>query len=490
MKKLLFLSIAMFAVAALHSCNDDEESAPQEQYDVDTVSTECEGIYFGDVFLSDEAAYTYYLRLGDKPLTPEGNPDPEGTYYILRLNTPLESNLAEGTYTTSGSSQYILTEDQSTITHFRVTKYIKEGSMTVSKTDGQYSIDIELTTEEGDTFHTTYNGEFHPIDKSIEWVAQDMNTQMTSVYSWYLEDEEYKNSNLNITLYENIDDAGWVTAPSSVLILVGRGEFNNDGELLPGTFSIVSGDATDNSFTQGECVNFMNAPFPSGTNFSYYYDADDSSAIQVGLAESGTVDIQKNGSDYTISYELKTSNGKTLTGSYTGPLAVQDAPKVIEKHEWDLPEDHVMNFSGENFQAQAFTDTYTVEGRMVWNLKLNQYDANWSYYQDQLYINIVCPLDEDTEPTPGIYPVSAGNEERTTMIGTYTQSELSSYGTGTYFQYYQDGLVKWAGGATGGQVEIIKNSDGTYTLNFDFLDGQQEPKHFSGSWTGNMKIGW
>lgn len=495
MKKYLFLTIAMFATIAMQSCNnDDGDDVPPVTYDVDTVSTDCEGIYFGDSFFANDVVYTHYLRIGDKPLTDQGSLDPTGTYYILRVSAPLEDFPAAGSYeTTSETGKYteytIPTGDLSYINHKGAMKYIKEGTMEVSTSEGQYTIEINLTTTDGKSFHTIYEGDFLLTDKSIEWIAQDMNTQMNRVYSWYLDDDpDYKNTNLNITLYENIDDAGWVVAPSSVLILVGRGEFNDDGELLPGSFSIVSGDATDNSFTQGECVNFLNAPFPAGTNFSYYYDANDSSAIQVGLAESGTVDIQKNEDEYTITYELVTSNGKTLTGSYTGPLVVQDAPKVIEKHEWDLPEDHVMEFTSETLQVQAFSDKWTVEGAMTWQFQFKQFDSNWSFWSDQLTIQIVNSLEDSEEPVPGIYEISDTKEVGTAIVGSYTQTEISSFGTGTYFQYYQDGLVKWAGGATDGQVEIIKNSDGTYTFNFDFLDGQQEPKHFSGSWTGTVDI--
>lgn len=493
MKKYLFLTIAIFATIAMQSCNnDDGDNVPPVTYDVDTVSTDCEGIYFGDAFFDNNELYTHYLRIGDKPLTEAGDLDPEGTYYILRFNAPLEEFPAAGTYeVTSGTdkyTEYTILSDISSIIYKRATKSIKEITMNVSNSAGEYSIEITATTTEGDSFHTIYTGEYISIDKSIEWVVEDMNTQMTSVYSWYLEDESYNNANLNITLYENIDEFGWVVAPSSVLILVGRGEFNDNGELIPGSFQINSNSGTDNHFEQGECVNFLNAPFPTGTNFSYYYDANDSSAIQVGLAESGTVDIQKNEDEYTITYELVTSNGKTLTGSYTGPLVVQDAPKVIPKNEWDLPEDHVMDFSAENLQTQAFSDTYTVEGALVWKIQIKQFDSNWSFFSDQLYIDIINSLDDTESLTPGVYQISDSNAVGTAMVGSYTQAEISSFGDGTYFQYYQDGAVKWAGGATDGQVEIIKNSDGTYTIEFDFLDGQQEPKHFSGSWTGTLDI--
>ena len=44
-----------------------------------------------------------------------------------------------------------------------------------------------------------------------------------------------------------------------------------------------------------------------------------------------------------------------------------------------------------------------------------------------------------------------------------------------------------ATGIKGGQVEVIKNADGTWTLNYDLLDGQDTPKHIRGTWTGNFQ---
>lgn len=494
MKKYLFLTLAMFAAIALQSCNtEDGDNVPPVDYDVDTVSAYCEGIYFGDAYFSNDEVYTHYLRIGDLPMTDDEDLDAEGTYYVLRLNSPLEEFPAAGTYEGTSSSdkytEYTILTDISSVVYKRATKSIEEITMNVSTSGGEYSIEITATTTDGETFHTVYTGDFLLVDKSIEWMAEDMNTPMTTALAWYLEDNvDYKNTNLNITLYENVDEAGWLVAPSSVLVLVGRGEFNDDGELLPGSFSIVSGDATDNSFTQGECVNFLNAPFPAGSNLKYYYDASDSSAIQVGLAESGTVDIQKNGDEYTITYELKTTNGKTLTGSYTGPLVVEDAPKVVEKNEWDLPEDHAMEFTSESLKVQAFSDKWTVEGATTWALQFKQFDSNWNYWSDQLNIQIVNTLEDTEEPVAGHYEISATDEVGTARVGTYTKGDYSAFGTGTYFEYFENGEVLWAGAASAGYVDITKNSDGTYTIEFDFLDGQQEPKHFSGSWTGKLDI--
>lgn len=504
MKKYLLFTIALFAALALQSCKDDKTDEPEPgpapeptvEYDVDTVSSICEGIYFGDAYLANDEVYTYYLSISDLPVLDGGYTDSEGTYYILRLNTPFEEQIANGTYTlTEETGKYteytILGGNYSYIVYQNQQFFIKEGTLTVTNAETKPRIEIEMTATDGTTFHTVYEGIYFYYNKSIEWLKQDMNTKMTSVYSWYLEEmNEGRNANLNITLYENIDADGWLVPPSSVLIFVGRGEFDDDGNLIPGTFTITNDEeASDYTFLAGGCINFMNAPFPTSTNFCYYYDPENSSAIQVGLAQSGTVEIEKNGDNYTLTYDLTTDKGKKLTGSYTGPIVVQDAPKVIEKNEWDLSEDHELSFNAPNINVQAFGSKYTVENAYTWQFQFKQYDENWSYTSDQLYVEVVCDLDATEGPVPGVYQISDSDEVGTARKGTFNMSGgVDGFGTGTYFKYYENGEVRWAAGANGGKVGITKNDDGTYTITFDFLDGQAEPKHFKGTWTGELEI--
>lgn len=502
MKKYLLFTIALFAALALQSCKDDKtdeptpgpDPEPTVEYDVDTVSSICEGIYFGDAYIDNESVYTYYLSISDLPFLDSGYSDSEGTYFILRLNTPFEEQIADGTYTlTEDTDKYteytILGGDHSYIVYQNQKLLLKEGTMTVTTTGIKPRIEIEMTTTEGTTFHTVYEGIYFYYNKSIEWLNQDMNTTMTSVYSWYLEEMNGdRNANLNITLYENQVD--WLVEPTNVLIFVGRGEFDNDGNLIPGTYTITNdADASEYTFLAGSCVNFMNAPFPAYTNIKYYYDPDNSAAIQVGLVQSGTVEIEKDGDNYTLTYDLTTNKGKKLTGSYTGPIVVQDAPKVIEKNEWDLPEDHELKFDAPNIKVKAFGSKLTVENAYTWQFQFLQYNESWRYFGDQLYIEIVNSLDETDEPTPGVYQISDSDEAGTARKGTFSMTGgVNGFGKGTYFKYFEDEAVRWAGGATDGEVEIKKNDDGTYTITFDFLDEQAEPKHFKGSWTGVLDL--
>lgn len=459
-----------------------------DRYDVNTISTDCEGIYFGDAYFGNDLVYTHYLRIGD-PLTDNGGLSSEGTYYILRLNAPLEAYPAAGDYTTTPTAdkytEYtILTGESSNVTYQGRTNYIKDGTMKITHSDDGYEIEITLTTTNSATFHTVYKGNYPIIDKSIEWLSDNFDTTMTRAFSWYLADMQYENSNLNITLYEHIDDAGWIVVPSSVLILVGHAEFDKNGELIPGTFTINSDTEAENRFAPGECVNFLNAPFPTGSHLAYYFDEENPQTARIGLIDAGTVTIEKNGTEYSLSYDLTTDRGTKVTGGYTGPIKVQDAPKEEIKHDWDLPEDYALKFESDNLKTQAFSDKYTVKGSLVWQVQLQQYDANWNFDSDQITIRIVGNLEDKEGPVPGSYRVSAGNEEGTVMAGEY----FGTFGTGTFFQHYETGTIVSAAAAVDGELQLTKNDDGTYTIEFDFIDPQSSPKHFTGSWTGTMDV--
>lgn len=89
------------------------------------------------------------MRIGD-PLTDNGGLSGNGTYYILRLNAPLETFLAEGTYTMQpGSDKYteytIPTDELSYVSHHGRTNYIKKGTMTVAYANELCDIEITLT---------------------------------------------------------------------------------------------------------------------------------------------------------------------------------------------------------------------------------------------------------------------------------------------------------------------------------------------------------
>lgn len=242
MKRLLFLSAALLACIGMQSCNDDEID-PNARYNVHTVSNLCEGIYFGDAYLPNDVVYTHYLMISDKPIPESGWMDPEGTYYILRFNAPFENFPPEGTYTTTpvtdAYSEYtLLTNKLSYVTYCSKQHYIESGTMVVRRSGGAYDIELTMKSDEGTLFHTVYKGDYTSIDKSIEWLPADLDTQMTAANAWYLKDGA-EGANLNITLYENLDESGWLVAPSSVLIMVGHADFDDEGKIVPGSFTKI-----------------------------------------------------------------------------------------------------------------------------------------------------------------------------------------------------------------------------------------------------------
>lgn len=99
------------------------------------------------------------------------------------------------------------------------------------------------------------------------------------------------------------------------------------------------------------------------------------------------------------------------------------------------------------------------------------------------------PNDGELELQPGIYSVNGGDNSIGKIIpGTFTpQTNVGSKSVFAKYSEEEPGKVLKASGIKGGQVEVKKNSDGTWTIIYDLLDDQVTPKRITGSWTGNFK---
>ena len=107
---------------------------------------------------------------------------------------------------------------------------------------------------------------------------------------------------------------------------------------------------------------------------------------------------------------------------------------------------------------------------------------------DRIGLKLV-PANGVLELQPGIYKVNGDSGSTGSIIpGSYTPSNGASQPS-VFVKFSSDepGKVLKASAIKGGQVEVKKNSDGTWTLIYDLLDEQATPKRITGTWTGNFK---
>lgn len=469
---------------------------PYAECDVNIECGNFLGLYYGDAY----GTYTHFAMISDLPLDEFGTYNPEGTYYVLYLTRILDDSATvafpDGTYTVDPDNSYAdwtISTEHSYVIRNNNRFLLTSGTMTVSGGNDidNTTFDLVLTLDDGSVHHATYTGAQYGEDHSIDWISEDVDMTATVAMASYLgDDADYGNSNINITLYTDLSDEGWVEVPGYALIMVGNVEYDETGHIVPGKYPISADAMADNAFEAGSCVSFMNSPFPTGTNLRYFYV--DNTEQMVGLVESGSVEISGSGDSYTVECSFVTKQGVNVTAKYTGPLDVENAPNTDKYSKYYLTDDYELQFPAQTddyFRVRAFSYDWYYDGVMTWQLSFEQYNSNYSYDGDQLYVEIVCPIEYTDGPMPGTYKVGTVKGEAGTVTpGTFEPDEMTNNNWPTYFQHMEDGVTAFGAAALGGELTLVKNDDGTYTIKFDFTDQQESPKHFTGEWTGTMEV--
>ena len=465
-----------------------QAAAGQEMPDCD-VYVECVEFlssFWGDGYYSNA---NYYVRMSDLPYDEIGYPDPEGTYFSLDIVGPWPEDmnrivLPEGTYSFEPYSaedyqEYTFTMLSDVVSNYKQLTF-EDGTITVTHTENGCKIEVSGTLSDGQVYYGVYEDSGVFDDYSVKWLENDVHMDVVDAWATYLdhvagpEDE----LNLNVKLIDSPLDGGWITPPGNVMTFVAKVPLNANGDIQPGRWVVSDDLSIETGVLQpGYCVRF-GSPFPVGTNVECH-DADNN--ITVGLIVDGYVDVSGLPGDYTLEYNFTTKDGKTVTGIWNGPLEVTDFP--IDEDNFHLTEDYnVLLPNGVAADASCFAG----DESNSWTIDIRRMNENYRFLGDQLKISLTSSeANAEEGPAPGIYTVgtgvgtvTAGMAEENILVPTY------------YVTYDGEGnmdRIKGAAAASG-ELELIKNDDGTYTINFDFMDDQEGPKRFYGSWTGPMDI--
>ena len=473
-------------------------------YDVTTPCTVFLSTYFGDAY----ETYTHFFMMADRELGEGGNYDHEGAYYVIYLTRNIDEETAtaaftSGEYTVDPESSYedwTISAKESYVIYNNTQYSITEGTLTVSGEDyNESTFDLTVTLDDGSVHHAEYDGPQYGEDYSIDWITEDVDMTATRASANFIEgegDPDYGNTNINITLYSALDEAGWVEVPGYALILVGNVEFDGTGNIVPGTYPISFDDMIEDAFDAGYCVSFMNSPFPSGTNIRYFYV--DNQQQMVGMIREGEVVIGRDGDNYSIECNFVTREGVNVHATYDGELDIVGAPGTNPFEPYYLQEDYQCVFPLEDatlVQVNGMSSTWDYEDAITWSFNMYQFNGNYAYHGDQIRIKIVCPPEYTEEPMEGTYTVATEETKGTPGTvepGTFEPGIKDNYYVDNYwptmFRNEDNGEVTFGAAAAGGSMSLTKNDDGTWNIQFDFTDQQAEPRHFTFDWTGEISI--
>ena len=463
------------------SYSDDEVDSitfeDPTQYDVVTENVLMHTSYYSDAMA--DYGYNYYIYLSDKPFSDKGILPLDAYKFTLRLQAPEpavgQPMLAPaGTYRlgTGTVEDWTINPEISYVTVWGFENKYSDAVFELSY-DANYNVTATLkaTDVNGVTYCTTYQGETTFEDQSVNWLREDVNIQGGTLIATYLEPDRVfdMNCNMNIMIADKgYDENGWMVTPGNLLTFVGNVKLTSDGHFVPATWTIKEGDvAEENTFLAGKILNFLGGSFPANTTLKYYKDASD---IEVGLVKSGSVTIDEVDSGmYRMTYDLTTSTGNKVTGTYFGRIEVRN---FTHQETWHLDGDYEMNLDGAVADCMDFTSEIKLE--------VVRYNENIQWVGDRIDLRIIAK----SEFGPGVYKVEDdGNCDGTILTGIFGGTWASG---SSFYKYSDDGSAEIlkGSGITGGQITITDNSDGTWTIVYDLVDDQPDAHKITGSWTG------
>lgn len=453
--------------------------------------------YISGGFFKDRGeGRNYCIYLSDTGMDKYLNFIGEGIYYRLDVYVPgnpedwSEIQIPEGTYELiAGDSTCFWGSPDATVSQWEKFELITDGTLTVTGSGDSYIYEVVLTDINGDTHFVEYNG---PVSLDL--------------YS----KEGVRLANYDIVLKENnLSDITYSADYGEAMKLglkfygaVEGGDDNadlhnmyfeiyaptDDYKLLPGTYE-VSTSMNKNTLYPGYIDELT--MYVVGTFAMTYQDGV---SVALAMATDGEITVEESNDIYTVSIDLRTAEGFSITGEYEGPLYIPNIPG----HAFSTLEgDHTVDFSGDIYSfGKYFGDEYGTGGCYGVDL-IGPFEQNPDEtvmkegVGEEVYLEFVTSRTEyDKEIPSGTYkaPEDIDNPKAGEFIAGYQSQAGQGVLSGTrYVGSWDNGYVDICAPAIDGELVVTNHGDGTYTFQFEFIDDRGNT--WDGEWTGAVNVG-
>lgn len=453
--------------------------------------------YISGGFFKDRGeGRNYCIYLSDTGMDKYLNFIGEGIYYRLDVYVPgnpedwSEIQIPEGTYELiAGDSTCFWGSPDATVSQWEKFELITDGTLTVTGSGDSYIYEVVLTDINGDTHFVEYNG---PVSLDL--------------YS----KEGVRLANYDIVLKENnLSDITYSADYGEAMKLglkfygaVEGGDDNadlhnmyfeiyaptDDYKLLPGTYE-VSTSMNKNTLYPGYIDELT--MYVVGTFAMTYQDGV---SVALAMATDGEITVKESNDIYTVSIDLRTAEGFSITGEYEGPLYIPNIPG----HAFSTLEgDHTVDFSGDIYSSgKYFGDEYGTGGCYGVDL-IGPFEQNPDEtivkegVGEEVYLEFVTSRTEyDKEIPSGTYkaPEDIDNPKAGEFIAGYQSLAGQGVLSGTrYVGSWDNGYVGICAPAIDGELVVTNHGDGTYTFQFEFIDDRGNT--WDGEWTGAVNVG-
>lgn len=204
--------------------------------------------------------------------------------------------------------------------------------------------------------------------------------------------------------------------------------------------------------------------------------------------KDGTIDVRLSGSTYTITASLVTTDGEEFTGSYTGPLTLENRE---EEQEQNLPplEKELTGMSFVRAIAKYYNNDETTDQCTVEIYDVEPGGSDGFYYLldagHKLSVDFLVATGDDAQIVEGTYTVADTNAALTLIPG-YEESFLgSTMALGTYCEEYSEERVSTYGFASSGTVTVTRTGD---TYSFDVKLKTSKGYRIEGTYEGAIEM--
>ena len=248
------------------------------------------------------------------------------------------------------------------------------------------------------------------------------------------------------------------------------------GSMMPemGTYRVDS----KGTFDKGTFVPGM----MDGSNGSFRQVKDGSGSSRFPIID-GFFTIRKNDDGrYQVFGTLIETGGQEISFNYVGALTFNnDAVGKLTT----LTTDFAM---GNAFYANQRCYSIDTEANLnYWKLYFYNEAAWTTQGQDGYFLGFDIALPPDAQSIPAgryvvgehvMIPKTSGE-----FIAGYLFADIGAYGS-----WLATGAGKPVSPISGGELNLVKNSDGTFTATFDVLDDDFIPKHITGTFSGEIPL--
>ena len=377
-----------------------------------------------------------------------------------------------------------------------------EATVTVEGDATCYTITFDYKFESGEQLRARYEGDIFiqastPLTAPTPWMEEDYDAEFVGLYakrdggSAYIVGADV----VGVQLYDcQLDENGAQTGGIVVRLELTTPELEGVNPMLPDgvynvsmnneLFSTPVGDVLNLGTSLGGITMMGTAARVMDENGNYYY----------GAVLSGSVTVVSNGIDeQTITLDLMTGKGQHITGSYTGPVVIDnyfyqpplsDDPYSTLDGDFEIVADANWSFKADYYQSYYHNNTEVSFIRFR-GYNVSNPDLTWEPYWGFRF-DLIVPNDGNIAIPAGTYRPDTNVEHKPMTFEVGTRRVVTDEGT-----YYEGSYgylgYDWLGfidktnmaPAVDGSLVITAYGDDEYGIQFYVTDDKGNVITFS-----------